>query len=201
MTHNDADTGGDAGAGTGLDTGVGPGRDEAAWEPPEDVQHIGAPEQYAALAHPLRQRLLFALTQRTATVSQLAVLLDAKKGNLAHHLKVLSDAGLIGIAGTRTVRGGTERYYGRTARKLLVAEPQAIGTAALFSAFAQEIDRSPADHLLRLRHLRLTPAAARELGETLARLVDEAEQAPEGEPVHGVLVSLYTAHDPDRDTP
>ncbi|KJY27836.1 ArsR family transcriptional regulator, partial [Streptomyces sp. NRRL S-444] len=29
--------------------------------PPADVLEIGAPEQFAALAHPLRQRLLFAL--------------------------------------------------------------------------------------------------------------------------------------------
>ncbi|KOY50108.1 ArsR/SmtB family transcription factor [Streptomyces sp. XY332] len=159
--------------------------------PPEDVLEIGAPEQFAALAHPLRQRLLFTLGHRPATTSQLAVQLDAQKGNVAHHLKVLRDAGLIHIATTRQVRGGTEQYYQRTARRMVVAEPQAAGTAAMLAAFAQELDLSPAETHLTLRHLRLSPAKARQLGETLAQLVDEAEEDAKDQPLHGVLVALY----------
>ncbi|MFJ5806426.1 winged helix-turn-helix domain-containing protein [Streptomyces sp. NBC_01426] len=159
--------------------------------PPEDVLEIGAPEQFAALAHPLRQRLLFALGHRPATVRQLAAQLEAKKGNVAHHLKVLREAGLIHIAETRQVRGGTEQYYQRTARHMVVAEPQAAGTAAMFAAFAQELDLSPVETHLTLRHLRLSPTKARELGEILAKLVDEAEEEAEDRPLHGVLVALY----------
>lgn len=163
--------------------------------PPEDVLEIGAPEQFAALAHPLRQRLLFALGQRPATISGLAVQLDAKKGNVAHHLKVLRDAGLVHVAATRQVRGGTEQYYQRTARRMVVAEPQAAGTAAMLAAFAHELDRSPAETLT-MRHLRLSPAQAERLGETLAGLVDEAEEGGEDEPVHGVLVAMYQQAQP-----
>ncbi|MFE2285518.1 ArsR/SmtB family transcription factor [Streptomyces sp. NPDC059443] len=159
--------------------------------PPEDVLEIGTPEQFAALAHPLRQRLLFALGHRPATTSQLAAQLEAKKGNVAHHLKVLREAGLVHIAETRQVRGGTEQYYQRTARHMVVAEPQAAGTAAMLAAFTQELDRSPAETHLTLRHLRLSPAKARELGEALAQLVDEAEEDAEDQPLHGVLVALY----------
>ncbi|MFC8075684.1 ArsR/SmtB family transcription factor [Streptomyces sp. NPDC057307] len=159
--------------------------------PPEDVLEISAPEQFAALAHPLRQRLLFALGHRPATSSQLAAQLDAKKGNVAHHLKVLREAGLVHVTETRQVRGGTEQYHQRTARHLVVAEPQAAGTAAMLAAVAQELDLSPAETHLTLRHLRLSPSKARELGETLAQLVDEAEEAAEDHPVHGVLVALY----------
>ena len=159
--------------------------------PPEDVLEIGAPEQFAALSHPLRQRLLFALGHRPATTSQLAAQVGAKKGNVAHHLKVLREAGLVHIAETRQVRGGTEQYYQRTARRMVVAEPQAAGTAAMFAAVAQELDLSPTEHHLTLRHLRLSPAKAGELGEALAKLVDDAEEDAEDEPVHGVLVALY----------
>ncbi|WP_405913620.1 winged helix-turn-helix domain-containing protein [Streptomyces sp. NBC_00963] len=159
--------------------------------PPEDVQEIGAPEQFAALAHPLRQRLLFALGHRPATTSRLAAQLDAKKGNVAHHLKVLREAGLVHIAETRQVRGGTEQYYQRTARHMVVAEPRAAGTAAMLAAVAQELDRSPSETHLALRHLRLSPGKARELGEALAELVDGAEEDTEDQPVHGVLVALY----------
>ncbi|MET9647492.1 winged helix-turn-helix domain-containing protein [Streptomyces syringium] len=173
-------------------------RDEPSYlPPPEDVLEIGAPEQFAALAHPLRQRLLFALGHRPATVSRLAAQLDAKKGNVAHHLKVLREAGLVHIAETRQVRGGTEQHYQRTARRMVVAEPQAAGTAAMLAAFAQELDLSPAETHLTLRHLRLSPAKASELGETLAELVDDAEENAEDQPVHGVLVALYQQAPPD----
>ncbi|MGW5780007.1 ArsR/SmtB family transcription factor [Streptomyces sp. NPDC003863] len=176
-------------------------RDQPAYPPPpEDFLEIGAPEQFAALAHPLRQRLLFALGHRPATTSQLAAQLDAKKGNVAHHLKVLREAGLIHIAETRQVRGGTVQYYQRTARHMLVAEPQAAGTAAMLAAVAHELSRSPADTHLTLRHLRLSPEKARELGETLAQLVDNAQENAEEEPLHGVLVALYQQAPPTAGT-
>ena len=169
--------------------------------PPEDVQEVGSPQQFAALAHPLRQRILFALGHRPATISGLAVQLDVRKGNVAHHLKVLREAGLVYVAETRQVRGGTEQYYQRTARRMLVAEPQGAGTAAMFGAFAEELDLSRAETVVTLRHLRLTAEQARLLGETLARLVDEAEEAPAGEPVHGVLVAMYERARPEADDP
>ena len=159
--------------------------------PSEEVQRIDSPEQYAALAHPLRQRLLFVLGLQSATISQLAAQLDAKKGNVAHHLKVLREAGLVHVAETRQVRGGTEQYYRRTARRMIVADPQPAGTAAMLGAVAQELDRSPAEHSLVLRHLRLGPEKARQLAELLTRLVDEAEEEGEEQPVQGVLVAVY----------
>ena len=159
--------------------------------PSDDVQQIDSAEQHAALAHPVRQRLLFALKRQPSTISRLAAQLGVNKGGVSHHLKVLREAGLVQEAGTRTVRGGTEQYYRLTARRMLVHDPQPEGTAALLSAVAQELDRSPVDHTLTLRHLRLGPAKAAALAEALARLVDEIEEDPEGEPVHGVLVTLY----------
>lgn len=80
---------------------------------------------------------------------------------------------------------------------MVVAEPQAAGTAAMLAAVAQELDSSLIETHLTLCHLRLSPAKARELGEALAQLVDEvdeideAEEGPEDQPVHGVLVALY----------
>lgn len=169
--------------------------DWVSHQPAEDVQQIDTPLQHAALAHPMRQRLLFALSRRPSTISRLAAQLGVNKGSVSHHLRVLCEAGLLREAGTRQVRGGTEKYYRRAAERLLVAEPQAEGTAALFGAVAQEMDRSPVDHTLRLRHLRLSPAKAARLAELLVALVDETEEDPEGEPVHGLLVTLYQQAD------
>ncbi|MEU1117699.1 MULTISPECIES: ArsR family transcriptional regulator [unclassified Streptomyces] len=158
--------------------------------PPDPVIEIDSPEQHAALAHPLRQRLLFSLAHRPATISQLAARLDVGKGNVSHHLKVLRTAGLVHVAETRKVRGGTEQYYQRVARRMAVAEPRAEGTAAMLGAVAQELARSE-QPTLSLRHVRLSPDKARRLAETLAALVDEAEEDGGEQPVHGVLVALY----------
>ncbi|MGW5466211.1 hypothetical protein [Streptomyces sp. NPDC003996] len=62
---------------------------------------------------------------------------------------------------------------------------------ARLAAVAQELDHSPAETHLTLRHLSLSPAQARELGETLSKLVDEAQENTEDQPAHGVLVALY----------
>lgn len=158
---------------------------------PDQVLTVSDPAQFKALAHPLRQRLLFVLGNRPATVSQLAVALDAHKGNLAHHLKVLRQAGLVEIAETRQVRGGTEQYYRRTARRLEIADVQAGPAAAMLRAVAEEFAAAPGDPLLLLRHVRLTPAQAEQLATTLQELLTATEEADEEQPRYGVLVSLY----------
>src|SRR2546430_13285416 len=79
----------------------------------DNVAAVTTPEQFKALGHPMRHRLLFALAQGEATISQLAVALGSNKGNVAHHLKVLAGAGLVRLAATRAGRGGTEQYWRR----------------------------------------------------------------------------------------
>jgi D-serine deaminase-like pyridoxal phosphate-dependent protein len=78
----------------------------------------------------MRHRLLFALAQGEATISQLAVALGSNKGNVAHHLKVLVGAGLVRPAATRAVRGGTEQYYRRASPGLRFAGLQAYNGRA-----------------------------------------------------------------------
>ncbi|MEU4643038.1 winged helix-turn-helix domain-containing protein [Micromonospora sp. NPDC023814] len=162
-----------------------------AEQPLDDLLEVTTPAQFKALGHPLRQRLLFALGQRPATISQLAAALGAAKGNVAHHLKVLRDAGMVRVAHTRQVRGGTEQYYQRSARRMRVAPGHAAATAAMLGAVAEEVSAAPGEPLLHLRHLRLTAAQAERLGAALSELLDTAEDAGEGEDRYGVLVSLY----------
>jgi len=160
-------------------------------QPVDDVQHVTTPAQFKALAHPFRQRLLFALGQQPATISQLAVALGAQKGNVGHHLKVLREAGMVRVAETRRVRGGTEQYYQRTARMLDIATKEAGPIAAMLEAVAGEIAAAPADPLLGLRHVRLSAAQAERLAATLSDLLSGAVDAGPGEPRYGLLVSLY----------
>lgn len=156
-----------------------------------EVLEANEPAQLKALAHPLRNRILFALGDG-ATVSQLAARFRTNKGNVAHHLGVLERAGLVRRAHTRQVRGGTEQYFTRAARRLrLESRPGDGHTAALLQAVADEIDGSPAEHLLNLRRVRLTRAQAAALAAHLDRLVDDLPEAGPHEPTHGVLVSVF----------
>ncbi len=92
-----------------------------------DRLEVSTAAQFKALGHPLRHRLLFALGKEAATISQLAVALGTAKGNVAHHLGVLRDAGMVHVAETRQVRGGTEQYYRRSARSGSTSSVKARG--------------------------------------------------------------------------
>ena len=115
----------------------------------DDFATVATPEQFKALGHPMRHRLLFALGQDQATISQLAAALGSNKGTIAHHLKVLAGAGLVRLAGTRRVRGGTEQYYRRASPGLKYDD--AATTEVAFRALAAEIAAAAPGPFLVLR--------------------------------------------------
>ncbi|MGY0234336.1 helix-turn-helix domain-containing protein [Longispora urticae] len=156
---------------------------------------VTSAEQFKALGHPLRQRLMFALGEPT-TLRQLTDRLGAQKGNVAHHLKVLREAGMIVIVATRRVRGGTEQYFQRAARRFDLPPQEPGPTAAMFGAVAEELAAAEDDPLLMLRHIRLTAAQADRLRATLTELATGLEPADPSEARHGLLISLYREKDP-----
>jgi len=169
-------------------------RPDSPVDAPAEVLQTTHPGQLKALAHPLRNRILFALGPDGSTVSQLAKTLSTNKGNVAHHLAVLEGAELVRRGARRQVRGGTEQYFVRAARRLRTPGGSRAGhTAALLQAVAEEIVASPTDSLLTLRRIRLTRAQAAALSQHLERLVEELPEAGSREPDHGVLVSVFRA--------
>src|SRR3954447_18359577 len=81
---------------------------------------LSEPTQVKAIGHPLRTTILGLLHERAATVNELAVTLERPKSTVAHHVKVLREAGLVQVVRTRRVRAVEERFYGRTARMFYV---------------------------------------------------------------------------------
>ncbi len=155
-----------------------------------DVTLVSTPEQFKALGHPMRHRLLFALGHGDATISQLAAALATNKGNVSHHLRVLADAGLVEQAGTRTVRGGTEQYYRRVSRALSYNDAATTETA--FRALAADIAAAEPDPFLVLRYIRLSPGRAAELLATLHGIADQPEEEHATEQNrYGLLLGLF----------
>ena len=138
----------------------------------------------------MRHRLLFALGRGKATISQLAVTLGSNKGNIAHHLRVLTDAGLVQPAGTRQVRGGTGQCSRCASRRLSYDDAATIEVT--FRALAAEIAAAEPEPFVVLRTLRLTPEHAEQLSATLRDLADQAEDADD-QPKYGLLLGLYQA--------
>ncbi|NUT35725.1 MAG: helix-turn-helix transcriptional regulator [Hamadaea sp.] len=152
---------------------------------------VSSASHYSALGHPLRLRLLLALGARPATISQLAAELDTRKGNVAHHLAVLREAGLVQLAHTRQVRGGTEQYYERVAEKLRFGGQDAAAQRDLtVRILAEEIQQAAPDPFLVLRRVRLTREQARHVAAALGELVDGIEEAGADEPRFSVLVGV-----------
>ena len=159
------------------------------------MSDVATAEQFKALGHPMRHRLLFALGRGQATISQLAAALESNKGNVAHHLGVLERASLVRRAGTRQVRGGTEQYFERASPGLKFADPDT--TAVAFEAIAAEIAAAEPEPYLVLRTLRLSDDQASHVLRTLRDLeqraddndVDDAGDARR----YGLLLGFYQA--------
>ena len=131
---------------------------------------LRSPEQFKALGHPVRHRLVNLLRQRSATLRQLGDTLGLAKGTVAHHMGVLQDVGMVHVVETRRVRGGTEQYLG-LAHEAFAFEDGALGADFLYrSALAETLPERPeGPEKTTLRHLWLTAAQANDLLDALER--------------------------------
>jgi DNA-binding MarR family transcriptional regulator len=73
----------------------------------------------AVVSHPLRNRCLTILNERTASPSELAEELGKEVSNVAYHVNRLVEMGQVEAVGTRPVRGAVEHFYKAVQRPLL----------------------------------------------------------------------------------
>jgi DNA-binding transcriptional ArsR family regulator len=153
-------------------------------------------EQVRALGHPLRTTVLGLLTERAASVAELAEATGRPKGTVAHHVGVLHRAGLVQVVRTRRVRAVEERFYGRAARTVTIAvdgqdlptDQNDFAVAAAESVGAEEERRLWSF----LRHARLEPERADEFWTRIRDLVEEFDRLPRsGDTTFGLAVGIY----------
>jgi DNA-binding transcriptional ArsR family regulator len=162
--------------------------------PSEPVLELTDAAQHKALGNVVRHRILALLNDRAATISQLAAALGVLKGSASFHVRTLEAAGLVRVVRTATVRGGLERYYGRTARRFEVSGPgRETGQALLRNALA-EVAVAPDDdrQMIATNRARLRPDRVAAFTARLAALLDEFGAEPEaGEPMWALVVAMY----------
>jgi DNA-binding transcriptional ArsR family regulator len=163
------------------------------------------PGQVKALSHPLRNTILGLLHERAATVTELATAVERPKSTVAHHVKVLTDAGLLQVVRTRRVRAIEERFYGRTARMFYVALGRTADGEDMprdfndFEVAAQESVQAFQDGKLWgfIRHARIDEAQVSAFWERMAELVTEFDRLPRsGETMYGFAVGVYPTDQP-----
>ena len=154
-------------------------------------------DQVRALAHPLRTTIMGLLTERPASVAEIAEATGRPKGTVAHHVGVLHRAGLLQVVRTRRVRAVEERFYGRAARTVTIAveghehlptDQNDFAVAATESIGADE------QRLLWsfIRHARIEAAQAEQFWTRIRDLVEEFDRLPRtGETTYGMVVGIY----------
>ena len=166
---------------------------------------LSTPLQVKAMGHSLRTTILGLLHERAATVTELAIAVGRPKSTVAHHVKVLTQAGLVQVVRTRRVRAIEERFYGRTARMFYVGVERSPDGDELprdfndFEVAAQESEGAYRDGKLWgfVRHARISESQASDFWEQMAKLVAEFEQLPrEGETVYGFALGVYPTDHP-----
>jgi len=163
------------------------------------------PSQVKAIGHPLRTAVLGLLHERAATVSELAAAVQRPKSTVAHHVKVLAEAGLVQVVRTRRVRAIEERFYGRTARMFYIAVERGPEGEELprdfndFEVAARESGPAFEDGKLWgfIRHARITEEQVSEFWERMAELVKEFDQLQRsGGTMYGFAVGVYPTDQP-----
>jgi DNA-binding transcriptional ArsR family regulator len=166
---------------------------------------LTAPAQVKAISHPLRTTILGLLHERAATVSELAVALKRPKSTIAHHVKVLNEAGLVQVVRTRKVRAIEERFYGRTARMFYVGVERSPDGDQMprdfndFEVAARESATAYQEGKLWgfIRHARISEAQASEFWDRMAELVAEFDQLQRsGDTMYGFAVGVYPTDQP-----
>ena len=170
-----------------------------------DTLELTTAEQVRAISDPLRTTILGLLHERAATVTELATAVGRPKSTVAHHVKVLREAGLLQVVRTRRVRAIEERFYGRTARMFYVSVERSAGGEEMprdfndFEVAAQESEGAYRDGKLWgfIRHARISESQASGFWERMAELVDEFDRLPRsGDTMYGFAVGVYPTDQP-----
>jgi DNA-binding transcriptional ArsR family regulator len=150
----------------------------------QDVVPADTPTRLKALGDPLRQLLLDLVLERAMTVTELAECVGRPRGSVAHHVDLLVEAGLLQIVRTRKVRAMQERFYGRTARTIVIPAHAHDGDLPFFADARRLADPVALDGdvpaVFTMRAVRIPEGLAGEFVERVQTLALEFSRLPRG---------------------
>lgn len=168
----------------------------------EDILRLDRPEQMAAIFDETRNLIIGLLTDKAATVSQIAEAMSKPKGTIGYHMKVLEDHGLVRVVRTEQVRAIEAKYYGRTARTFdltgaVDADHVGVAIARAVEEMAANDPEAHIPGMSTVRYVRISEERAAEWQDRLLALAQEFIAEPrEGERVYGLMLALFPTQRP-----
>ncbi len=178
----------------GRETGGQPGSGHVVDYEMEDFFHADSTEHYSALGNSTREEVMALLSERAATITQLAAAMGKPKGSVGYHVKVLEKAGLVRVVRTNKVRAMTEKYYGRTARTVILGRAYEGDPFFMLDAVRRHaaLGDEEALPMFTMRRARITEEQAVAFTERVLELADEFLAQPrEGDRVYGLIAGVY----------
>ncbi len=161
----------------------------------EDAVVVSSAAQLKAVADETRDSILGLLSERAATVTQLAEALDKPKGTIGYHAKVLEEAGLIRVVRTNKVRAMTEKYYGRTGRTIVFADsPKPDDPLWFVNDALKHLTADPGETfpMFTSRVARIPESRVVEFADRVVELAEEFLEIPRsGDTVYGFLAGVF----------
>jgi predicted ArsR family transcriptional regulator len=166
----------------------------------EEARPEAAPDEFKAMAHPLRLRILRLCLHKSLTNKQIADHLGHDPATTLYHVRMLARTGFLVAEPARAGRrGALEKPYRATEKSWILAVPrpddQLIGVLAALDALRAEIaDAGPEGLVNNVRlGLRLSDAEVAELSERLDALVKEYADRPasSGGTTYGLSITLH----------
>lgn len=158
------------------------------------------PDEFKAMSHPLRLRILRLCLHEALTNKEIADRLGADPATTLHHVRMLLNTGFLAVEEVRTgARGALEKPYRATGKSWVLSvsrpEDQVLGGMAILDAVRGELADTHPDDVLECTRLgvKLSPAAAEELQQRLAAVVAEIaerEDDPDGD-AYGFFVTFH----------
>ncbi len=156
---------------------------------------VSTTAQLKAMADDTREAIVGLLSERAATVSQLADILGKPKGTVGYHAKVLEEAGLIRVVRTRKVRAMTEKYYGRTGKTIIFERsPKADDPLWMVNDALRHmtVDPDAPFPMFTSRVARIPQSRVAEFAERVVALAEEFLELPrQGDTVYGFLAGVF----------
>jgi DNA-binding transcriptional ArsR family regulator len=180
----------------------------------DETFEIDSVELFKAVFEETRMQIAHLLTERAATISEIADTLSKPKGTIGHHIQVMEEAGLIRVVRTKKVRAIEAKYYGRVARTYLLTSRVSdvdVGISPDFFLTSAAVDFANAsiDHdrempmMSSLRYARIPEDRAQEWVARLGEVTQEFVMNERGgETTYGMLVAFYPTdrpHLPDKE--
>lgn len=160
------------------------------------------PTQIRAVTDPTRSQILDLVLERAASVTELAAALGRPKSSIAHHVDALVDAGMLVVVRTRQVRAMEERFYGRTARTIIIGDGGLPDGTRPVGFLDQAVAERTGAELATLRHVRINEDRAIEFFTEVAALAERFTTLPRsGDTVFGFVAAVYPTDHPTLPEP